>query len=146
MWVAFAGVVSILRFLAPGRLGETIAGAVWIALAVWFKFTTALLYPAYLALWWPARPRRPLWAAGAAVAFMGLTVLPSAAWIAYGRLTHQTLGSFYQRDWDVRGIIEVLIELPLMVGTHMCPLGFVLLLLGFPVASRCPGSLRNRGI
>jgi 4-amino-4-deoxy-L-arabinose transferase-like glycosyltransferase len=143
---ALAGGVAILRYRDAGRRGEIIAGAAWVALATWFKFTTALLYPAYLALWWPARPRGTWRAAGVAAGFIGLTILPSAAWIAYGRLTHQTLGSFYQRDWDVRGVIEVLIELPLMVGTHMFPLGFVLLLLGIPVALRWRARLRGLGI
>ncbi len=143
---ALAGAVTLLRYRDTGRTGELIAAGFWVALAVWFKFTTALLYPAYLALWWPVRPRRAWTAAGHVVAFAALTALPSAAWILYGRATHQTLASFYQRDWDLRGLIEVLIELPLMVATHVFPFVFILLVLGIPVVIRWRTRLRGLGI
>jgi len=141
-----AGAVAVLRYRDTGRWRELLVAGVWMTLAVWFKFTTALLYPAYLALWWPARPHR-LWAAvGLAVGFAALTALPSAAWIVSGNLMHQTLPGFYQRDWDLRGLLEVLIELPLMVGTHLFPIVFILLVLGIPVAFRWRARLRGLGI
>lgn len=143
---ALAGAVAILRYRDNGQRKDLVAAGICVALAVWFKFTAALLYPAYLALRWPARPRR-LWpAAGGAMAFFGLTALPSAGWVLYGKLTHQTLAGFYQRDWDLRGLIEVLIELPLMVATHVFPLVFILLVLGLPVAFRWRTRLRGLGI
>lgn len=140
-----AGAIALLRYRDGGRRSDLIAAGIWVTVAVWFKFTTALLYPAYLALWWPARPRRVWSAAAGAAAFAGLTALPSAAWVLYGKLTHQTLSSFYQRDWDLRGLVEVLIELPLMVATHFFPIGFILLVLGIPVAFRWRARLRGLG-
>jgi 4-amino-4-deoxy-L-arabinose transferase-like glycosyltransferase len=143
---ALAGAVAILKYRDTERRGELVAAGIWVTLAVWFKFTTALLYPAYLALWWTVRPR-PTWtAAGRAGAFAGLTALPSAAWVLYGKLTHLTLPSFYQRDWDLRGLIEVLIELPLMVGTHFFPIVFILLVVGIPIVFRWRARLRGLGI
>jgi 4-amino-4-deoxy-L-arabinose transferase-like glycosyltransferase len=146
---ALAGAVALLRHRDTESTGDLIAAGIWVMLAVWFKFTTALLYPAYLALWWPVprgsgalhRPSRPLVAA--ALALVVITALPSAAWELHGRLTHQTFTGFYQRDWDVRGLTEVLLELPLMIGTHLFPLGFVLFVLGLPAAIRWRARLRG---
>jgi 4-amino-4-deoxy-L-arabinose transferase-like glycosyltransferase len=143
---ALGGAVAILRYRDTGGRKELVAAGVWVTLAVWFKFTTALLYPAYLAMWWPASPGRTWAAAGRAVAFAGLTALPSVAWILYGRLTHQTLAGFYQRNWDPRGLIEVLIELPLMLATHVFPIVFILLVLGIPIAFRWRARLRGLGL
>jgi hypothetical protein len=66
-------------------------------------------------------------------------------WILYGKLTHQTVPGFYQRDWDVRGLIEVLIELPLMIATHVFPIVFILLVLGIPIVFRWRARLRGLG-
>lgn len=148
---ALAGAVALLRYRDAGGRKDLIAAGIWVTLAVWFKFTTALLYPAYLALWWPARrgsgsrrrPSGPLAVAGAVVTFVVITALPSAAWELHGRLTHQTFIGFYQRDWDFRGLAEVLLELPLMIGTHLFPLGFVLFVIGLPAAVRWRARLRG---
>jgi 4-amino-4-deoxy-L-arabinose transferase-like glycosyltransferase len=142
---ALAAGVAFLRYRDTRCRGDIVAAGIWIALAVWFKFTTALLYPAYLALWWPARPRRVFVALGAAAAFAAVTALPSAAWLVYGTVTGRTLASFYQRVWDLAGIREVLIELPLMLGTHLFPIGFILLLLGLSAAIRWRARLRGLG-
>lgn len=148
---ALAGAVALLRHRDTGRKGDLIVAGISVMLAVWFKFTTALLYPAYLAFWWPGRrgagshrgSSRPLLSAAAALAFAVITVLPSAAWELQGRLTHQTFTGFYQRDWDIRGLTEVLLELPLMIGTHLFPLGFVLFAIGLPAAIRWRARLRG---
>src|SRR5205807_2497521 len=57
---ALAGAVALSRYVDGRRWGELVRAGAWVTLAVWLKFTTALLYPAFLGLWWPARPRRPL--------------------------------------------------------------------------------------
>jgi len=142
---ALAAGVGILRYRDSGRRGDIVAASIFATLAVWFKFTTVLAYPAYVALWWPARPRRTLDALVAA-ALAALTLLPSAVWIIHGKLTGRTLVGFYERNWDLRGIKEVLIQLPLMVGTHLFPTGFVLLLLGLPAAIRWRAQLRGVGL
>lgn len=143
---ALAAGVEILRYRDGGRRGDIVAAAIFATLAVWFKFTTVLAYPAYVALWWPARPRRTLLAIGAAAALAALTLIPSVAWIVHGKLTGRTLAGFYERNWDLRGLTEVLIQLPLMVGTHLFPTGFVLLLLGLPAAIRWRARLRGLGL
>lgn len=151
---ALAGAVSLLRHRDMGRTGDLIAAGIWVTLAVWFKFTTALLYPAYFALWWPVRrssephrtPGRPLATAVVAVALVVITALPSAAWALQGRLTHQAFSGVYKTlDWDVRGLTEVFLELPLMIGTHLFPLGFVLFLVGLPAAIRWRARLKGLG-
>lgn len=150
---ALAGAVALVRYRDDGRRADLIAAGFWVMLAVWFKFTTALLYPACLALWWPGRhgagaPHRPgrrLVVAAAAVAFVAITALPTAAWELHGRLTHQAYLGFYQRDWDVRGVQEAFLELPLMIGTHLFPLGFILFCIGLPAAIRWRSRLRGVG-
>jgi hypothetical protein len=143
---ALAAAVSVLRHRDSGRGRELIAAGVWAALAVWFKFTAVLVYPALLAWWWVLRPRRPLSAAFAAAAWVALTVLPSAAWVLYGEWTGRTVGSFYHRPWTLRGVEQALIEIPLIVMSHLfVPIG-ALLLAGIPVAWRWRARFRWLGI
>ena len=52
---ALAAAVLMLRYRDTGRRRDAVWAGVWLAAAVWLKFTTMLLYPAFLALWWPAR-------------------------------------------------------------------------------------------
>ncbi|HKV45943.1 MAG TPA: glycosyltransferase family 39 protein [bacterium] len=143
---ALAAAVAMLRHRDSGRAWPLVGAGAWVALAVWFKFTTALIYPALLAWWWAARPRRPLPPAVAAAAFVALTVLPSAAWVLYGAWTGRTAASFYHRDWTLRGVEQALIEIPLIVMSHLfVPIG-ALLLAGIPVAWRWRARLRWLGI
>ena len=143
---ALAGAVALLRYVDGRRWGELVRAGVWVTLAVWFKFTSALLYPAFLGLWWPARPRRPVIAVTVAIAFVVLTALPSAAWVFVGLHTGRTIESFYHRDWNGRAIAEAFLELPLMVGTHLFPLIFFLFVYGVVVAVRWRTRVRGIGL
>jgi len=140
---ALAGAVAMLRYRDTERWGSLVAAGLWLALAVWFKFTTALLYPAFLALGWPA------WRAGpaarhrgaiAAAALTALTVLPSVLWVASGWFTFRSSEGFthrfFFRDWDFRGIAKALLEIPLAVEAHLFIPIFLLLLLGIPALVR----------
>jgi len=143
---ALAGAVALVRYVDGRRWGALVRAGAWVALAVWFKFTTALLYPAFLGLWWPARPRRPLNAVATAIVFVVLTALPSAVWVFYGLRTGRTIESFYHRDWNMRATAEAFLELPLMVGTHLFPLIFILFVYGAVVAVRWRTRLRGIGL
>ncbi len=140
---ALAGAVKMLRYRETRRWGDYIAAGVWLTVAIWFKFTMALLYPAYLVLWWPARPARRGVAATTAGAFVGLTALPSVLWVISGWLSHQFNSEFYYRAWDLRGIIKALVEIPLEVEAHLFILIFALLMVSIPVLIRWGSQLRE---
>ncbi len=138
---ALAGAVLMLRYQETRHRADLVWAGVWVAAAVWLKFTAALLYPAFLALWWPARPTRPARAAAEAGTFIGLTVLPSAAWVAAYWLSSFEAGQgftsrFFHRDWDLRGVAKALLEIPLAVEAHLFVPIFLLLLVGIPLAVR----------
>jgi hypothetical protein len=133
---ALGGAVLLMRYRDTRRWGEFASAGGCLLLAVWFKFTTALLYPAYLVLWWPARPARPVAAGAVAGAFVGLTALPSVVWVLSGWLSHQITGEFTHRIRDLRWIAKALAEIPLAVEAHLFVLTFVLMLLGIPVLLR----------
>ena len=133
---ALAGAVMMLRYRETRRWGDYAAAGAWLAVAIWFKFTAVLLYPAFLVLWWPARPARPVVAAATAAGFVGLTALPSAVWVVSGWLSHQVNGEFYYRQWDLLGIGKALVEIPLEVEAHLFILTFVLLCVSIPVLRR----------
>jgi hypothetical protein len=104
-----------------------------------------VLYPAYLFL--GAQDGKVRWQdVPCAAAFGALTVLPSAAWVAVALLGRHATPSFYQRAWDVRRAAQALLELPLMVGTHLFPLVFLLLAAGVPLALRWRGRLAGLGL
>jgi dolichyl-phosphate-mannose-protein mannosyltransferase len=135
-----AGAVCMLRYRQTKRWPDALASGAWLALAVWFKFTMALLYPAYAVLWWPARPGRRPAAAAVAALFIGVTALPSLAWIVAGRLSHEVTTPFaqlfYERLWNLRGLSKALVEIPLAVEAHLFIPIFLLLLVGIPTAWR----------
>lgn len=144
---ALAGAVLLLRYRETRRRADAVWAGVWLAVAIWFKFTTALLYPAFLALWWPARPARPGAAAAAAGAFVALTALPSFLWIASGWLTFRVSEGFtrrfFLRDWDVRGLVKAFLEVPLAIEAHLFIPIFLLLIVAVPLAVRWRARLRE---
>ncbi|HLY21456.1 MAG TPA: glycosyltransferase family 39 protein [bacterium] len=142
---ALAAAVMMLRYRDTRRRADAVWAGVWLAAAVWLKFTTMLLYPAFLALWWPARPQPPLRAAAAAVGFTTATALPSLAWIVSGWLTFSSSSGFtkrfFFRDWDLRGIVKALSEIPLAVEAHLFALIFLLLIVGVVASVRARAHL-----
>jgi 4-amino-4-deoxy-L-arabinose transferase-like glycosyltransferase len=135
---ALAAAVLMLRYRETRRRADAVWAGVWLGVAIWFKFTTMLLYPAFLVLWWPARPAKPLAAAAASGAFACLTAMPSLLWIASGWLTFRMSSGFtnrfFFRDWDLRGVVKALSEVPLAVEAHLFILIFLLLLAAIPTA------------
>jgi 4-amino-4-deoxy-L-arabinose transferase-like glycosyltransferase len=137
---ALAAAVLMLRYRDERRRADVLWAGGWLAAAVWLKFTSLLLYPAFLVLWWPARPPRPLAAAVAAGVFAALTALPSLLWIGSGWLTFSSstggTNRFFFRDWDLRGIVKALSEIPLAVEAHLFIVIFLLVLLGIVATVR----------
>ncbi len=140
---ALAGAVMMLRYRETRRWGDYVTAGAWLMVAIWFKFTAVLLYPAYLVLWWPARPARPAVAAATAVGFVGLTALPSAVWVVSGWLSHQVNSEFYYRNWDLVGVAKALLEIPLEVEAHLFILIFLLLGVSIPLLLRWRSRLRE---
>ena len=130
---ALAGAVCMVRYRDERRPSDFIGAGAFLTLAIWFKFTAALLYPVYLWWWWPARPGRPL---RAAAAFVAVTILPSAAWIATRWFASDAGGEFFHRDWTPVGVVKALSEIPLSVEAHLFVPLFLLLLGGLAVAAR----------
>ncbi len=143
---ALAGAVCMLRYREVRRLRYFVAAGMWLAAAIWLKFPTALLYPAYLALWWPARPAHPAAAIRAAALFFALTALPSAAWVLSGLIAHETNPGFFYRRGASIYIANALLEIPLEVEAHLFLPVFVLVLAGIPVVWRWRSRLREIGI
>src|SRR5215472_6519919 len=56
---ALAAAALMLRYRDSRRPSDAAWAGMWLAAAVWVKFTILLLYPAFLVMWWPARPKRP---------------------------------------------------------------------------------------
>jgi len=143
---ALAAAVFMLRYRDIAHRWDEVWAGVCLATAVWFKFTTLLLYPAFLVLWWPTRPARTAVAALAAGAFAAVTALPSLLWVAAGWLTFRTSSGFtkrfFFRDWDLRGIAKALSEIPLAVEAHLFIVIFLLLLFGIAAAVRWPARFR----
>lgn len=143
---ALAAAVLLLRYGDTRRRADAIWSGVWLALAVWFKFTTVLLYPAFLVMWWPVRPTRRGTAAVTAGAFAAITALPSVIWIAAGWLTFQASSGltkrFFFRDWDLRGIAKALSEIPLAVEAHLFIAVFLLIFFGISAAVRWRAEFR----
>ena len=140
---ALAGAVMMMRYRET-RWWRDFAGAgAWLTVAIWFKFTTALVYPAYLLLWWPVRPARPAAAAATAAAFVSVTALPSAVWVLSGWLSRQVNTDFYYREWDLRGVGKALAEIPLEVEAHVFILIFILLCVSIPAFIRLGSKLRE---
>jgi len=133
---ALAGAILMLRYRESRRSRDMIGAGVWLLLAVWMKFSAALLYPVYLLFWWPVRPVKPMAATATAAAFVGLTALPSAAWMVANWLTHEPGGEFFHRDWTVTGVAKALLEIPLAVEAHFFIPLFLCLLAGIVVAVR----------
>src|SRR5579864_6227268 len=137
---ALAAAVLMLRYRDTRRPADAVWSAVWLAAAAWVKFTTLLLYPAFLVLWWPARPKRPAAVVAAAGLFAAATALPSLLWMAAGWLTFETSSGFtkrfFFRDWDLRGIGKALSEIPLAVEAHLFIAIFLLIFLGISATLR----------
>lgn len=133
---ALAGAVCMVRYRETRRTGALLGAAVFLMLAIWFKFTAALLYPVFLWWWWPVRPARLSRAAAGAAAFIGLTALPSVAWIATRWFARDASGEFFHRDWTLRGLVKALSEIPLSVEAHLFVPLFLLLLGGLAIAGR----------
>src|SRR5579864_3716398 len=74
--LALAAAVSMLRYRDTKGRGDLIWAGVWLAAAVWVKFTILLLYPAFLVIWWPVRPKSPIAAAARAAGFALVAALP----------------------------------------------------------------------
>ena len=143
---ALAAAVLMLRYHDTGRGIDAVWAGVWLAAAVWFKFTILLLYPAFLVMWWPVRPRPPLEAAVRAAAFAAITALPSLLWIAAGWITFQASSGFtkrfFFRDWDLRGIAKALSEIPLAVEAHLFIAVFLLIFFGVSATVRWRSQFR----
>jgi hypothetical protein len=136
--LALAAAVMLLRHRDMGRRSDLVWAGVCLAAAVWVKFTILLLYPALFLMWRPARPvARTVPRAGA---FAFVTALPSLAWIVTGWLTFETSSGFtkrfFFRDWDLRGIVKALSEIPLAVEAHLFVAVFLLVLVGAGTAAR----------
>lgn len=131
-----AGAVLMLRYRDERRSGDLVGAGLWLLVAIWFKFTAALLVPVYLLFWWPARPARPAAAFGVAAAFVGLTALPSVAWMAANWLAHDPGGEFFHRDWTIGGVAKAVTEIPLAVEAHLFVPLFLCLLAGIGIAVR----------
>jgi len=148
---ALGAAALLLRYRETHRRRDLAGAGVWLAAAVWFKFTAALLYPAFLAIWWPARPARTREAVVEAAAFIGLTALPSLVWIASGWLASSGAAAapsvftwrFFHRDWDLRGLAKAFSEVPLAVEAHLFAPMFLLLFVGIPLAARWRARLRE---
>ncbi len=144
---ALAAAVLMLRYRDTRQRSDAVWSGAWLALAVWFKVTTALLYPAFLVLWWPARPVRPVVAAAASGGFAALTALPSLLWIVSGwsafRASEGLAHRFFFRDWDVRGIVKAFAEIPLEIESHLFIPIFLLLLAAIPLAVRWRSRMRE---
>jgi hypothetical protein len=136
---ALAGAVFMVRYRDDRRPWDLVASGACLMLAIWFKFTAALLYPVYLWWWWPARPKRAL---RAAVTFVAVTILPSAVWIAARWFTPDAGGEFFHRDWTPIGVVKALSEIPLSVEAHLFVPLFLLLLGGLAIAGRWRADLR----
>lgn len=143
---ALAAAALLLRYRDSQRRGDLVGAGIWAALAVWFKFTAVLCYPAYLLWWWPARPRRPGAAVATAAAFVGTTLLPSAVWVASGWIGHQVPPQFYHRMWDLQGLAKALTEIPLEVEAHLFLPVFLLVAVGLPETLHGGGSGRELGV
>lgn len=144
--LALAAAVSMLRYRDTRRGSEVMWAGVWLAAAVWIKFTVLLLYPAFLIIWWPVRPKSPGAAVPRAAGFALATALPSLVWIAAGWLAFQTSSGFtkrfFFRDWDLRGIVKALSEIPLAVEAHLFIAIFLLVFAGVASAVRWRADLR----
>ncbi len=144
---ALAAAVLMLRYREARRRADAVWAGVWLAVAIWFKFTAVLLYPAFLVLWWPVRPAQPVVAAAAASAFSALTALPSFLWIASGWLTFRASEGFthrfFYRDWDLRGLVKAFLEIPLAVEVHLFIPIFLLLIVSVPLAVRWRTRMRE---
>src|SRR5579875_1287370 len=140
-----AGAVLLLRYRDTQRPGHLWGAGLWVALAVWFKFTAALWYPVFLLWGWSARPPGPA-ALVRSAAFVGLTALPSAAWVVSGWLAHEVSRDFYHRMWDLRGLGKALAEIPLEVEAHLFLPIFLLVLLGLPLALRARETRRDLAV
>jgi hypothetical protein len=137
---ALAAAVLMLRYRDDGRRADAVWSGAWLAAAAWLKFTTMLLYPAFLVMWWPARPRQFVRAAAAAGVFATATALPSFAWMAAGWLSFETSSGFtkrfFFRDWDLRGIGKALSEIPLAIEAHLFIAIFLLIFFGLSATRR----------
>jgi len=143
---ALAGAALMLRYRDDRRAGDLAGAGLCLLVAVWFKFTAALLYPVFLLFWWPARPTRAVAAAAAAAAFVGLTALPSAAWIVANWLAHEPGGEFFHRDWTATGVLKALSEIPLAVEAHLFVPLFLCLLAGLGTVVRWRSRFRWLGV
>lgn len=143
---ALAAAALLLRYRDAGRGTDLVWAGAWLAAAVWVKFTILLLYPALLVMWWPVRPKSLFAAAAKAGGFAAVTALPSLAWIAAGWRSFETSSGFtkrfFFRDWDLRGIVKALSEIPLAVEAHLFIAIFLLVLVGIGAAIRWRGNFR----
>jgi 4-amino-4-deoxy-L-arabinose transferase-like glycosyltransferase len=141
---ALTGAVLVARYGERRNGLDLAAAALWLAGAIWFKFTMVLAVPGCIALWWPARPRGPSGAAAHAAALGLLPMIPSLLWIGVSRFTDRAapglylsgwIGQrvswqFYHRRWDLPGLLKALTELPLIVEAHLFIVIFLLLCVG----------------
>ena len=137
---ALAATLFMLRYRDTGHRPDVIWAGTWFAAAAWIKFTSFLLYPAFLVMWWPVRPRPTLAAGAAAGAFAALTALPSLMWVAAGWTGFQASSGFtkrfFFRDWDLRGIVKAVSEIPLAIEAHLFIAIFLCLVVGIAAATR----------